>query len=169
MVALTLTNQQSGLMNRLWSELPSYWVSVDPGDVHVGVAWWHGPVCIRSYETNPDAMVDTLIDRIANHDLRLVVYERFALRGALMAQQQGSEFLTSQLIGAIRHVCRRANIACVGHRPREHKVILRQPGFKPPKRPLTEWASYGHGGHAKDAETLGEYHVIRITKRGRGY
>lgn len=149
--------------------LPDYWLSVDPGDVHVGVAWWHGPVCFKSYETDPDALVDMLIDRIVHRDLQLVVYERFLLRGALMAQQQGSEFFTSQLIGAMRHVCRRAGVACIGVRPREHKGLMKQREFKPPVRPHNEWASYGHGGHAKDAENLGEYHVRRTMMQGKGY
>jgi hypothetical protein len=86
-----------------------------------------------------------------------------------MAQQQGSEFLTSQMIGAIRHVCRRAGVTCVGYRPRDHKALFKQREFKPPIRPHVEWASYGHGGHAKDAECLGEFHCRKILKRGQGY
>lgn len=163
------TKSSSSISDRLWSELPDFWVSVDPGDVHVGVSWWHGPVCYKSYETGPDEWVDEMIGLIAHRNLRLVVYERFLLRGALMAQQQGSEFFTSQLIGAMRHVCRRAGVACVGVRPREHKALFRQREFKPPIRTHREWASYGHGQHAKDSECLGEFHIRKITHRGRGY
>lgn len=155
----------------LWAELPDLWVSIDPGDVHVGVAWWHGPVCFKAYESDPDTTVDRLLARItADHDqLRLVVYERFLLRGALAMQQQGSEFFTSQMIGVMRNDCRRHNVACVGYRPRDHKDLFKRRDMRPPLRPHHEWASFGHGSHTKDAENLGEYHIHRILKRGRGY
>lgn len=157
------------LIHRLWTELPDFWVSVDPGDVHVGVTWWHGPVCFKAYETRPEAWVDELIGLISGRGLRLLVYERFLLRGDKMAQQQGSEFLTSQLIGAMRHICRRAGVTCVGVRPREHKALYRQREYKPPVRAHQEWASYGHGGHVKDSECLGEFYVKRIRDKGKGY
>lgn len=150
-------------------ELPEFWVSVDPGDRHVGVAWWRRAVCVKAYETTPDAWVDELIDLISGYGLELVVYERFLLRGELMAQQQGSEFFTSQLIGAMRHICRRAKVSCVGYRPRDHKALMKQREFKPPMRPHAEWVSYGHGPHAKDAENLGEFHVRKTLRRGQGY
>lgn len=153
----------------LWAELPDLWVSIDPGDVHVGVAWWHGPVCFKAYESDPDTTTDRLLARVKDGSLRLVVYERFLLRGALAMQQQGSEFFTSQMIGVMRSDCRRHEVACVGYRPRDHKDLFKKREFKPPIRPHHEWASYGHGGHTKDAENLGEYHIHRILKRGKGY
>lgn len=157
------------VMTRLWTDLPDFWVSVDPGDRHVGVALWHGPVCFKAYETEPDAFVDELVTMIHRDGLALVAYERFLLRGELMAQQQGSEFFTSQLIGATRHLCRRAKIDCVGYRPRDHKDLFKKPEFKPPLRPHREWASWGHGGHTKDAENVGEYHIHRLLNKGKGY
>ena len=156
-------------LETLWAELPDLWAAIDPGDVHVGVSWWHGPVCFKAYEMQPDEATDRLLARIKDGSLKLLVYERFLLRGALMAQQQGSEFFTSQMIGVMRSDCRRNDVACVGYRPREHKALYRKREYKPPVRPHKEWASYGHGSHTKDAENLGEYHVYRILQRGKGY
>lgn len=162
---------KSGVMDRLWSELPDFWWSVDlgPGDVNVGLSQWTGPVCFTSGHTTPNEAVDHLIDAIHFGGLKLLVYEKFNLQGDKMAQQQGSEFLTSQMIGAMRHVCRRAGIPTVGYRPVEHKKLFKQPAFRPPARPDREWRSYGHGGHAKDSECLGEYYVRTIMLKGRGY
>jgi hypothetical protein len=152
------------------SKLPEWWVSIDPGDKNVGLSAWVGPVCVASVHTDPDTCVDWVVREAANRRLKLLVYEAFNLRGELMAQQQGSEFLTSQMIGALRHVCRRAGVPTKSFRPADHKGLMnRNIEFKPPRRPHNEWVSHGHGGHAKDSENLGEYFVRTILLKGRGY
>lgn len=151
----------------LMATLPGYWWSVDPGDVNVGLSMWSGAVCVRSFHTNPNDTIDLLVTEA--RDLELLVYEAFNLRGVLAMQQQGSEFLTSQMIGAMRHVCRRAGIPTKSYRPADHKGVFRNVDFKEPSRPKKEWRSYGHGGHAKDSECLGEYHVRTVILKGRGY
>lgn len=148
--------------------LPDYWWSVDPGDRNVGVSWWSGAVCFRSYHTDPNECVDTLVAE-ARDGLDLLVYEQFTLRGYQMGEQQGSEFLTSQLIGAMRHICRRAKIRTASYQAGNHKAIYRKSEFKPPQRPHAEWRSYSQGPHAKDSECLGEYHVRTIMLKGSGY
>lgn len=149
--------------------LPDYWFSVDPGDVNVGLSMWTGPVCFKSYHTSPNALVDLLVHEVVHNGLKLVVYEAFNLRGELALQQTGSEFLTPQLIGAIRHVCRRAGVPTASYRPSDHKGIYRNKDHKPPNRPHQEWRSFGQGGHAKDSECVGEYHVRRLLLKGQGY
>jgi hypothetical protein len=156
------------LADRL-ATLPSYWWSVDPGDVNVGLSMWTGAVCFDSFHTNPNDCVDLLVTEIHRNGLELLVYEAFNLRGNLAMQQQGSEFLTSQMIGAMRHICRRAGVATQSYRPSDHKGIFRNYHFKPPRRPAQEWRSYGHGGHSKDSECLGEYHVRKLLLKGSGY
>lgn len=148
--------------------LPEYWWSVDPGDKNVGVSWWHGAHCIRSYHTDPDDCVDTLVAEI-HGGLEFLVYEQFTLRGYQMGMQQGSEFLTSQLIGAMRHICRRAQVRYTSYQAGNHKALYRKTEFKPPHRAHNEWVSFGSGSHAKDSECLGEYHVRTVILKGRGY
>lgn len=150
------------------TKLPEYWWSVDPGDRNVGISWWWGAVCIRSYHTDPDDCVDTLVREI-HGGLEFLVHEQFTLRGYQMGMQQGSEFLTCQLIGAMRHICRRAGVPWTSYQAGNHKAVFRKPEFKPPQRPHSEWTSFGCGPHAKDSECLGEYHVRTILLKGRGY
>lgn len=150
------------------NSLPGYWWSVDPGDRNVGISWWSGAVCIRSYHTNPNDCVDTLVHEVQS-GLELLVHEQFTLRGSQMGQQQGSEFLCSQLIGAMRHICRRAGVPVKSYQAGNHKPIYRKLEFKPPQRAHSEWVSYGEGPHAKDSECLGEYYVRTVILKGRGY
>lgn len=150
------------------NELPAYWWSVDPGDRNVGISWWAGPYCIRSYHTDPNDCVDTLV-REVQQGLELLVHEQFTLRGYQMGMQQGSEFLTSQLIGAMRHICRRAGVPVKSYQAGNHKGMFKKREFKPPMRPLSEWVSFGEGPHAKDSECLGEYFVQTVLLKGKGY
>jgi hypothetical protein len=148
--------------------LPGYWWSVDPGDRNVGVSWWSGAVCIRSYHTDPNDCVDTLVHEIQG-GLEFLVYEQFTLRGYQMGEQQGSEFLTSQLIGAMRHICRRAKVSTASYQAGNHKPTAKKMEFRPPMRTHGEWVSFGEGPHAKDSECLGEYHVRTVILKGRGF
>ena len=137
------------------ADLPGLWFSVDPGDVHVGLAVWSGARCREAVETRPDDMVDRLVD--VQPRPALLVLEAFALRGNLMAEQQGSEFLTSQLIGALRHVCRRAQIPVIMQTPWQAKQLERLEPWR--DWPLRAFVSYGQGRHAKDAELHGLKHI----------
>lgn len=152
-----------------FARLPDWWASVDPGDKNVGLSLWVGPVCVQSIHTDPNTCVDWLVPEAASGRLKLLVYEAFNLRGELMAQQQGSEFLTSQMIGAMRHICRRAGVPTKSFRPVDHKGLFRNRNFKPPERLNAEWRSHKNGGHAKDSECLGEYFVRTVIFKGRGY
>lgn len=126
------------------------------------MARWHGAECLQAYETNPDDLVDWLVENIS--DFELVVCESWTLYPHLTAQFMGSEFLTSQLIGAIRHICRRAQVPCVMQAAYagNAKALMKIKEFK--TQPLRWWKSYGHGPHAKDAEAHG-HHFLRMKHR----
>lgn len=142
-----------------------FWVSVDPGDRNVGVAEWQDETCIVAYHSGPDAHIDWLVENARVLDL--VVYEKWTLYPQMTAQFMGSEFMTCQMIGAMRHICRRAQIACLGYSASEHKAIYKVPEFK--ARKARQWMSYGQGTHAKDAECLGLYHIRKKTKQQTGW
>lgn len=142
---------------------------IDPGDKNVGLSKWVGAVCFESVHTDPDSCVDLLVTEVTRNGLGLLVYEAFNLRGNLALQQTGSEFLTPQMIGAMRHICRRAGVPTKSFRPADHKGVFKNADFRPPNRPAKEWASYGHGGHAKDSECLGEYFIRTVILKGRGF
>lgn len=157
------------MLDRAWQELPDFWLSIDPGGHNVGLSQWHGPVCIESDHSDPDKTIDFVVAKAASGELGLVVYEKFILRPDTATGQLWSEFETSQMIGALRHICRRAGIPCEGFRASDHKAIAKKPEFKPPHRPHREWRSWRRGGHSKDSEVLGEYYVRRVMFKGRGY
>jgi hypothetical protein len=88
---------------------------------------------------------------------QLLVIERFALRGDLMAQQQGSEFLTAQLIGSLRFICRNFRVPVVIQTPHQASVIKKRIPWE--GWPQRRWVSYGSGGHAKIAEQHGYFYI----------
>jgi hypothetical protein len=98
-----------------WPTEP-FLVSVDPGDVHCGVAFFikdeeneHGFRVFLALEMEPDDFTDMLAWLIIRGKLNTVVYERFRLYADKAEEQKGSEFATSQLIGVIRWMVRKQN------------------------------------------------------------
>lgn len=160
-----------------YTELPGTWWSVDPGDVHVGLAEWRGAVCVAATETSPTLFEDRLMEvcrgtpravqwaeavgGVALPDL--VIIERFALRGEFMAQQQGSEFLTSQMIGSTRFICRWFGKPLVIQTPDQHKLVLKRDPWR--DWPQRRFKSYGHGPHAKSAELHGYFFIESVLRR----
>lgn len=145
------------------------WLTVDPGEVHVGTVLWDGTEPVRAQEMHPDQFVDWFVSACGRRELELVVYEIFMLYGHKKDVQLGSTFGTAELIGVIKHVARRAGIPAVGYQASAHKQLYRLKEFKPPVKPLRAWRSYGHGSHTKDAECLGLYHIRTKQLKGRGY
>lgn len=137
------------------------WISVDPGEVHVGVTYWKDTEPVWAKEFAPDEFVDWLIAAIAEGRVEMIVYEIFLLYpGAeINRNQMGSTFATCELIGVMRHLCRRAGLPFVGYQASHHKAQYKNSQFKPPLKPHRAWKSYGHGSHTKDAENLGIYHL----------
>lgn len=82
--------------------------------------------------------------------------------------QLGSEFLTPQMIGAMRHVCRRAGVPTACYLASHHKTYAKRE-LNTSVMPLRSWKSFGNGPHSKDSESLGYYHVHRVHKQGSGY
>lgn len=148
--------------------LPDLWWSIDPGDSNVGLTRWEADRPIKSEHTNPDDCVDMLVAAAGSRRLGLVVYERFQLYGDKVGPQLGSEFLTAQMIGAIRHICRRAGVPTANYLAGHHKKLYQMKEFKPPVKSLHSWMSYGSGPHAKDSECLGYYHIRAVKPKSWG-
>lgn len=97
-------------------------MAIDPGDEHVGLAFFHksaasdtGLICHYACEVNPDKAVDLLARLSVGGLVDTVVFERFRLYADKAAQQKGSEFETSQMIGVIKWVCRQQNEHAEAH------------------------------------------------------
>lgn len=141
---------------------------VMPGDVHTGVCYWIGRTPQWAREYGQAEFIDWLIPRMASGEITMVVYEIFMLYHSKAVQQTGSKFYTPELIGVMRHLCRRAKIPFVGYQASTHKSLYKNLDYRPPKKPLNSWVSYGHGGHCKDAEILGSWYLRRHEIREQG-
>jgi hypothetical protein len=149
--------------NRFPDPLPDFWLSIDPGDVHVGYASWDRDVCTAAVEMTPDECVDTISDLVAFGVLGLLVVERYTLYPWMAAQQSHSEMWTPQLIGALTHLARRANVPL--YKPQASKLN----GVY--KTPLAARLHKYHGSgskHAKDAEAHGLLVVWTVEMQREG-
>lgn len=138
--------------------LPLRWVSIDPGDRHVGFAAWHEADCMYAIELDPEQCVTALINMATEGVLHHVVYEKFALYAWNEKSMAGNEFLTVKLIGKIELICDIKGIPYCGQFASEHKRIYRMGWFKSlTMREKRAMPWYGHGDHAKDAWVVGEW------------
>lgn len=138
-----------------------FW-SIDPGESKCGVAIFRNGVCAQALKSTPDECLDKLwghLDVEHGHPLRplAVVVERFALRNDLAAMQTGSEMGTSQMIGAIRWMCRHHEVPIHMQTPYQAHAIEKQKPFA--DWPQRRFASYGQGRDAKMAELHGYFRI----------
>lgn len=125
-------------------------VAIDPGDVHVGVAFFDddpeeavagGWRCVDAQEFEPDEFSDAFAESLINNQFDVVVIERFRLYGDKSKEQTGSEFETSQLIGILKWLVRKHNDHVAMHTSaKKHKKLAKceQPGgvcHNPPREP----------------------------------
>jgi len=131
-------------------------VSVDPGAIHVGVAYWfelHGLwSCQAAVEMSYDQYVDSILLDLMQTTARpdKVCIEGFWLKpGKAALQQAGSSLETVELIGATKAICRKVGTPVIKVANGQDAIIkrLEAAGYT--------WSSRGHGGHAKDAEAVG--------------
>jgi len=132
-------------------------VSVDPGAVHTGVAYWsdlHGLwACQAAVEMSYGQYLDEILgalchDPVAKPD-KLVIEGFWLKPGKAALQQAGSALETVELIGATLAIGRFQDIEVIKVANGQDSQITRMTaaGY--------EWVSKGHGGHAKDAEAVG--------------
>lgn len=137
-------------------------MSIDPGAVHCGVAMWiqQGSgkwLCGWAVEVPPDRCVDMVEEACRRGQVDLVALEGFWLRPGFDAlRQAGSRLETVEVIGAIRHTCRRTGMTLkvVANGQDAIRKKLNSRGYK--------WAAHGHGDHAHDAEAVG-YRGLGLT------
>lgn len=145
--------------------LPHRWVSIDPGDRHVGFSTWLQDACLASVELTPDQSIKTLEELMDRGTLDHIVYEKFALYAWNEKSMAGNEFVTSQLIGVYKYLASRHDVSISGQFASQHKRIYRMGWFKDmtpkDKRTLPWW---GHGEHSKDSWVIGQWF-----KRERGW
>lgn len=97
-------------------------IAIDPGDVHAGMAFFadddaleHGQYCYYACEVTPEQCTDIVAEMVVAGRVHTLIFERFRLYGDKSEMQKGSEFLTSQMIGVLKWICRHQNEHAEGH------------------------------------------------------
>jgi hypothetical protein len=138
---------------------------IDPGDVHVGIAIYDEVepgewVARLVVEVTPQESEDLVAAKVSQPDLVVIGWERFRLYGHLATQQTGSEFYTSQLIGAYKFITR-----IFGHR--DLKTVVQDASIQGTTEKVAKYRKIPlksvllkQGPHAKSAELHALYYLM---------
>lgn len=151
--------------------IPARWISVDPGDAHVGITSWVGERAVKCIETDPDGCMRTLELVCEPRVIELIVCEKWLLYPDAARSMIWNEFETCQLIGKIKYLCQRTGVVYVGQLASQGKSLYKTEWFR--KMPLAQKKAmpwYGvksvTGGkkedHAKDSWAHGRYYIKHI-------
>lgn len=148
-------------------------LAVDPGDEHVGVAWFdkQGDAwgCVYVEEMTPEEFRAYLGPALGSGLFEYFVLETFALYGDKALQQTGSHFLTSQLIGLAKYVHWMVN----EYSDFEVELVLQPPSVKKPVFAILARKKYQFtsdrlkvpGQHVRDAEV----HGVKFLRDTKGF
>lgn len=143
---------------------------IDPGDVHVGIAVfdeiapeeWAARLVT---EVTPQESEDLVAAKVSQPTLIVLGWERFRLYGHLATQQTGSEFYTSQLIGAYKFIAR-----IFGHR--DLKTVVQDASIQETTEKVAKYRKIPlksvmlkQGPHAKSAELHALYYLMSTDQK----
>lgn len=97
------------------------WLSLDPGRTN-GWSLWEDDLRIDAGEDKWEELIKRL-DHLSRKGLRLIVYERYALRSSAAKSMIGSEFETAQVIGAVKLMGYQLGIKLVGQMPAQKEFF----------------------------------------------
>lgn len=131
-----------------------FWVSIDPGDKHVGWCEWMGETIVDLKEMSPDESILAA----AQLEDSLLVIETYALYPHKAQLQQGSLMQTSQLVGALRtlayfHGCRVRMQPAAWKKPMQGALKKRGQSLRA--------SDLGLSIHVQDAELHGRIYIER--------
>lgn len=142
------------------------WLSVDPGQVHVGVAWWEDAELREATELTVDSYVTMLHGQCQSGDsilspppLGLIVVERFSLMSPRYSKQQSKQAVeTIKLIGITHGICLIFGVPVLEQEPAVRHVAMRHRRWRELELPSN--------AHAKSAVAHGLYHLIAGKLKG---
>jgi hypothetical protein len=109
---------------------PTELIAIDPGDRHIGVAFFgqatpgHWYCQDAQQIDDPDEFEDMLLETLlTDGGVRHVVYERFRLYEDKAQLQKGSEFRTAQMIGVIKFIVRQRHLHVQKHQERQRGIL----------------------------------------------
>lgn len=144
-------------------------IAIDPGDKHVGVAFFTGQGCYLVQEMTPDELCDLMWVWMDTASVDTLVVEKFQLYPDKAKEQSYGEMLTSQLIGRIKEIVRRTMTTTGLIVPIiEQPASIKQPTFKQLRaRKIQSIAKRDKvpGQHVLDAEAHGWYYLMKGAKQ----
>ena len=145
-------------------------ISVDPGEIHVGVAVWDSErvqttadyeygdrwVCQDAFETSPVPFLRALQIAVGSGIVQTVVFERFVLQPTGASACLGTDMETSQMIGAI-FLSVNGRCTLVGQ---VNSIKIPTRSVLKARKLRSVAKRLKAGGHAFDAELHGSYFIL---------
>lgn len=135
-------------------------LSIDPGEVHCGMAEFLGLRCYHAYEVGPEECVDIVEQTLIQESIDVLVYEKFQLYAKQAMELVGQELGTVKVIGVLEYLHRRhAKMTSLVAYPASNKKVIQ--GILRAKGISSEAKRSRAGGHAMDAELHGYYYLLK--------
>lgn len=136
-----------------------FYLAVDPGDKHVGVAWWDPDYPDRhARQWEADEALDAIEGLMQSaFGSKVLIIEEWRLYANAAMSQIHSEMLTSEMIGALKWMAKKMNFG----------VVMQGALIKKPTRrqmPARGIQSVATGVHAKDAELHLMHYLLKEGK-----
>lgn len=131
------------------------WISIDPGQVHVGMALWNDAELIEASEMDPLGCCATIR---AMPYLDLLVVESFSLHSPKFGKKVAAEAVeTIELIGRLKCLAWIAEVRVVTQQPAVRNIALKGPFYRDLK--LDEkWGPVLRNDHIASAVCHGLYY-----------
>lgn len=130
------------------------WISVDPGQVHVGVAAWEGKTLKRAFEMSPDQFKD----HIKWPEYSLLVIESFSLHSPKFGRKVAQEAVdTIELIGFAKALFWLENQPVVTQQPAVRTIAMKGPFYRDLKMD-EKWGPVLRNDHIASAVCHGLYY-----------
>jgi hypothetical protein len=131
-------------------------LSIDPGEVHCGIAIWLDDTCIQVEEYLPEVLWENMEFWLLNGVLDVVVIEGYWLYPWLLKEQGFSEVRTVETIGVARFLCKKYGVPIA-----VQKATIKIPTRAQMRaRGVENLATVeGKGGHCADAVLHGFYYI----------
>lgn len=133
-------------------------LSIDPGDVHCGTAFWAGDLCVHTVEFTQAECLFAVRGCLEAGVIDELVYEAFVLYPWKSDQQAFSQLSTSQMIGGIKATWGWYSLGTTIH---EQPASIKKPTFAIAKaRKYKSTARRQRTGtHCQDAEAHGYFRI----------
>lgn len=155
-------------------------ISIDPGDKHVGMAFWTERTpgmweCNYAGEFTPEESLEIVGDHLHAGDIHTLVVEQWRLRAEEAPKLVGQTMDTCKLIGKFELMVDQINMSIeygAEWLDREIQIVMQEPAAKKPTYAVCKAKGYElvadrlgvPKDHAQDAEIHGVHYIKRALK-----